>query len=425
MKKCESNESNYVVFSILTTLILPILGLLFAFFYKRGSAFIFLLISAIWYGLTFPFSNPDLDSWRYAEALSEMKSLSLQDFIDIYIYGYLTSEKALDLYQPVTTFLFAKLGASKETMFAFFVLVMFTMQYLCYKQIKKLAGEKTIFFNSMCFAILFLCVPIFYINGVRFYTACWFFILGCLGFYLSDRKSFLILIMLSPLVHFSFIIFALIFPFLKLSIKFGKNKIIALTLLSFTLGNWVLGVVASIILNGAGGGVNDKASRYVNEDYVELVDKTSSQANLIVSIGGNLFYYLLIVVFIYLTARKYEYIHKCRILITSWALTSSFLIFSLLTSSIPSMGRFNVIFEVLCLVFILLFYSKRRNDLANTISKREYTFPIVFIVLLPAFILRFVVVTRLAIEVTGVQFFMPIVFSPFIDNYSILSFYRY
>lgn len=422
MKRC---ESNYIVLSILTTFIWPISGVLFAFFYKRSSAFLFLLISVLWYGLTFPFSNPDLDSWRYAEALSEMKSLRLQDFLDIYIYGYLTSEKALDLYQPVTTFLFAKLGASKEIMFAFFVLVMFTMQYLCYKQVKKLVGEKSIFFNSMCFAIFFLCVPIFYINGVRFYTACWFFILGCLGFYLSNRKSFLVLIMLSPLVHFSFIIFVLIFPFFKLTIKFGKNKIIALILLSFTLGNWVLGVVASIILNGASGGVNDKASRYVNEDYVELVDNSSSQANLIVSIGGNLFYYLLIVAFIYLTARKYEYIYKYRILITIWALTSSCLIFSLLTSSIPSMGRFNVIFEVLCLTFILLFYSQRRRDLVGITPKREYTFPIVFIVLLPAFILRFVVVTRLAIEVTGVQFFVPIVFSPFIENYSILSFYRY
>lgn len=420
----KDSNSRYIGFSILATIMWPVLGLFFAFIVKRKIAFIFLLISATWYGLTFPFSNPDLDSWRYAEDLSEMKGLNLKQFLDVYIYGYLRHENALDLYQPVVTFLLAKLDASKELMFTFFALVVFILQYLCYVQIKKISGEKSIFFFFMSLAILFLCVPIFYINGVRFYTACWFFILGCIGFYLSNKKTALFFVLFSPLVHFSFIIFVLIFPFLKLTKQFGKNKVIALILISFTLGNWVLGFISNIILSGGGGGVNDKAARYVNEDYVELVDNSATQANIIVSLGGNLLYYLLIAILLYLTARKYQYFYKHKALITLWAITSSCLIFSLLTSSIPSMGRFNVIFEVLCLIFILLYYSHKRQGFVKNNRREKFIFPVMFIILLPALILRLVVVIRLAIEVTGVQFLIPIVFSPILDNYSIYSFYK-
>lgn len=420
-----SPNNRYLVFSILLTVIWPLLGLLFSFFSKRGGAVILIFICVFWFGLTFAFSNPLLDSWRYAEDLVNMRGLSIQDFLEYYIFGYLTHEGALDLYQPITTFVFAKLGATKELMFSFFVLVMFTLQYVSYTYLKNLCDEKSVFFYSICFAIIFLCVPIFYINGVRFYTACWFFILGCLGFYLGNKKSFLTLVMLSPLVHFSFIILVVIFPFCKLAIRIGKNGIIALILISATLSSWLLGITSSIILNadltGTGAGVNEKAARYVGENSVALVNNLSSQANFIVSVGGSLFYYLLIVIFIYLTVRKYEHFCKHRILITSWALTSSFLIFSLLVSSIPSMGRFAVIFEVLCLTFILLYHSLKRRGLVKKNPKGEFTAPVMLIALLPAFFLRFVVVTRLALDVTGIQFFLPIVFSSFIDNQSIYS----
>jgi hypothetical protein len=409
---------------MLSTFTWPLLGLVFSFFYKGRGAFILIFICAFWFGFTFAFSNSSLDSWRYAEALVDMKRTSNQEFLNHYIYGYLTNQSALDLYQPIITFLFAKLGASKELLFSFFVSVMFILQYLSYMEIKKLCFKKSVFFYFMCFAIFFLCVPIFYVNGVRFYTASWFFILGCLGFYLGNKKSFLTLVMVSPLVHFSFIFLVLLVPFFKLPIQLGKNLILALIIFSASIGNWVLGFISSIVLNGPIGGeaLNQKASGYLDENYVMQVDELSSQANIIETLGGLMFYYLLAAIFIYLTVRRYEYFCKHRILITFWALTCSCLIISLLVLSIPSMGRFAIIFELSCLIFILLYQSQKSHSLGKKINKGKFTAPIILIVLFPAFFLRFIVVTRLALEVIGIQFFLPIVFSLFVDNQSIYSF---
>lgn len=187
----------------------PVIALILAFKHRyiKISKTIFILF-CIFFGFTFVFSTSTLDSSdsaRYVSWLVEMhqKELSWQNFLDIFYSG---KDGKLDVLQPLLTYIVALFTKNARFLFAIFAAVYgyFYAQniWLLFENITGKLSKVNILF----IAVFILLIPIWNINGFRFWTAAQIFLFGTLMFLVKSKKSYLSVALLSALVHFSFLI---------------------------------------------------------------------------------------------------------------------------------------------------------------------------------------------------------------------------
>ncbi|MDD2674376.1 MAG: EpsG family protein [Flavobacterium sp.] len=197
------------VFWFLIFLFSPIIAVILSFKHRhiKISKTIFILF-CIFFGFTFVFStdfNKGSDSARYAANLVEMhqKDLSWQNFTGIFYSG---KDGELDILQPLLTYLIALFTEDARFIFAGFAAVFgyFYAQniWLLFEYITEKLSKVHILFITI---FIFL-IPIWNINGFRFWTAAQIFLFGTLMFLVKSKKSYLSVALLSALVHFSFLI---------------------------------------------------------------------------------------------------------------------------------------------------------------------------------------------------------------------------
>lgn len=406
------NRNIYILF--IATLLWPFLALCLSLAIKRRvGIFAVLFFSVLWYGLTFSFSNEKLDSWVYAQALTEMKGYSFDYFIDYYVLGYFQHEKTLDLYQQTLTFILSKVGFSSQGLFAIFSLVIFYCQYRTFSIINingfRSTNQKIIFFS-----LIFLCIPIFYVNGVRFYTASWFFILGVVGLYFRGSKVYLFSLLLSVLTHYSFIIAICLIPFYSFFLTINKRLVVCFILMSFFLGKFGVMLVNSVV-NTLPIGLASRASRYVTDEYVTHISESASSGNILVYLGGEVINITLTLIYIHLSwSFFYLFTNFSKVFNRLWSLCGVMLCFSLLISEVPSMQRFNAITEFF--ILLLIYCLSSINNDKGVKLQRFYIW-----LLAPALLLKGIVVARLAIDVIGIHFFLPLPLINLIENTSLLT----
>ena len=405
--------------------ILPIFSLLLLLFINnKTQKLILLIILSIWYGLTFPFTNIELDSFKYAEFLIKIEYYSFELFLKEYIFGYLTAEDKLDVIQQTISYFVVLLGGNKNILYMFFSFLFISLQikYLSVIQINDKA-KKYLLHYVVIFFIFLLCIPVFYINGFRFYFACWFFLTCIIYYLLKEQKKYLFYLFLTPLIHYSFILLIpLIFIFLLVS-NFkrdstrqfvGRKMVLSAVSLSFFIGQYILELLPKFIAIFSGS-LASKANKYLTPEYIDFISEKSSKSNLIVLIGEYGFLYSCTLLYLYISWKKYEYIVLNRNLYKLWVFTALIALFSFSLINVPSMGRFLVLFQVLSLT---IYYMVMVHDC--TYIKYRIPWYLIFVIIFALF--KFIVVLRLGIEVTGVKFFLPVFVFPFFENTSIYHF---
>lgn len=406
----------------LLILILPIFSLLLLLFINNKTQKLILLITiSIWYGLTFPFTNVELDSFKYAEFLKDIEYYSFESFLKEYIFGYLTAEDKLDVIQQSISYFVVLLGGNENILYMFFSFLFMYLQikYLSVIQVSD-KTKKYALHHIFIFFIFLLCIPVFYINGFRFYFACWFFLTCSICFLLKKQKKHLFYLFLTPLIHYSFIllipfifIFLLISNFKKDSSRqfIGNKLVISVVGFSFFVGQFILELLPKLIAVFSGS-LASKANKYLNPEYIDFISDKSSKSNFIVLIGEYGFLYSCTLLYLYVSWKKYEYIVLNRNLYRLWLYTAIIGVFAFSLISVPSMGRFLVLFQVLSLT---LYYMVMVNDYRYI----KYRIPwyLIFVIIFALF--KLIVVLRLGIEVTGIKFFLPLFVFPFFENTSI------
>lgn len=224
---------------------------------KSRYLLLFFMIFSVFVGLNM-YNAPTSDMYKYVTRSVYYKNITL---VDIFL------EK--DFFYP----LLSKIINSISSDF-FFITVCFTTIYyfLFYKCIKVISDNldpnyKT-YLPWFYVLALYTVMPFTVVTAFRFNSAVLFFSWCLLEYTINKKNRFLYIILLTPLIHFSFLFYAFL-PFLYLVInklKFRVNIVILLFSLSIIYSNSNLSNV-----------VNDFSAKYLRESVSSQVDQYASE----------------------------------------------------------------------------------------------------------------------------------------------------
>lgn len=180
-----------------------------------------------------------------------------------------TSEFGTDKYVYLVTGLVSNVTRNGHILMAVFgaiygLLFAFSLQFFTDSE-KKLPRYAYLFF-VMLFANA---VSLKGLGGVRFGTATFMFFIGVYNYIITKSYKFLILIALSPLVHFSFILYDGIFLAFYFSKKYPRVIVYAF-LISFILNVANVGSFISQYSMYFGSDIAERGSDYINGDLDEM-----------------------------------------------------------------------------------------------------------------------------------------------------------
>ena len=201
----------------------PVLGLIEAFRdLKSKQARLVVFGFCLCFGLCFTVGSDraegSLDGISMRQEFEESKDISAGQFAN-YLSEYFEFDTGdQDIYIVAVSYLVGRLTDNYHYFFLTLALVFAFFQLKCLKYF-----VKEDYFNSSIICIILSCLflwnNIFNINGARFWTASWIGLYCVFRIFYDKKPQYLILSLLTPMVHASFVVFPVV---LLLGILLGK-----------------------------------------------------------------------------------------------------------------------------------------------------------------------------------------------------------
>lgn len=306
------------------------------------------------FGLCFTL-NPEtgFDSLRYVDFFESMEYGS---FSDIYFANMVNEGSIGDIYFPTVAWLASKIGGSNyHIMFLCFALAfaIFTINSL--KVFYANSHTSMPWMYSLVVFILICNNFIFNINGMRFWTAAWILLYGVLSFYVVGQKIGLLWILVTPLVHSTFIIPILLIIVAKFLGRYEKI--------------WILFLIISVPFSFLSVSLIPIISNYIPDLYLGKFDFYTDSKYILERSSGVGFTYLedslrfclmileVFVLYKYFKSERRNHNWKLRSL---FHFTIIFVAFANFFSAIPSVGRFITVALPL-VVFLIWIKAEKKN----------------------------------------------------------------
>jgi hypothetical protein len=329
---------------------------------KESKKIVFLFL--IYYGLTFVISTEGLDSFRYAENFAFTATLPFTDFFKI-VGGIYATDTSVDILVPLLNFLLSRFTASYHILFAAFALI-FGFFYL--KSFNLLHDEyikspnRNALIHLLFFAIL---IPIFSINGFRFYAACWIYFYGAYFVVVNNDRRYLLICFSSALVHFSFLAPIVL---LIIYVVAGNRNIIYYPLLAFS---FISPIIFSSYLQKIGfllgGGIQTRIGNYTNDAYMEDIASHNEEVKWFLEWSDKLVLYYLFAALIIIRI-KYKSLVETREMQNIYSFLLLILSFVNFGSSIPSVGRFQALFYLFGVLYVFKLFLELKSYTWNWIT---------------------------------------------------------
>lgn len=299
------------------------------------------------------------DGGRYVLELMEMygSNISLSQILG----QYQIDQKTMDLYQPLMTYLVSCFTDNGHVLFAAFAFVFgfFYSRNIWY--ILEKLPEKKLGGIVVLVTLYFLICPITQINGVRMWTALHVFVYGMMPYLLERDRSKLWWVLLTPLIHFSFLyvaIFALVWYLLPYRMKTQSSISLTIALVFFVVTLFVntlnLNVVGGMLAEYSPDSYEDRIEGYVNEDYASSRADTRARNNWYVAASGTVThwcYNLLLLALLPCLKRNFKQDQGLMHLYVFALLLGGF---ANIMALIPSGGRFQLLSQMFKVPLILL-----------------------------------------------------------------------
>ncbi len=247
-----------------------------------------LVLFCLYFGFVFlygdPYADKTTDSARYAASLIEMNHhpVPLERLVTLF---YHPKSGMIDVYQPLMTWGVSLFTSDPRVLFALFAAIfgIFWAQnlWLVYSR-TPVGGGMLLLFFMLAYALI---NPVWYINGVRMWTAAQIYIYGALMWFLEEKRSGLLWILLSVMVHFSFI-----FPvvlFLGYLLLPGS---LSLMFLFFVATSFVREIDLTAVreaLDYLPDIFRDRMEGYTSENYARAIRETARQLPLYVQLSDK------------------------------------------------------------------------------------------------------------------------------------------
>ncbi len=222
-----SKNKTDLLTGILLQIFWPFAGFLFSFnkVFKEQTTIIYILLAG-YFGFVYA-PNPESDMVRYLQEFERVSRLSFQNLYEEILSGEFSDYYSITLSYFVSYFTYnPKIYLAIASMiFSYFYLRSISLI------LNSFALDNSIFSNILIFVLHFY-VPIFFINGLRFYTAFFVFFYALIRIYFFKNRKFYFLLVITPLIHISYIGIVATFLFFSL---FGKWRSIAFLVLYFSI----------------------------------------------------------------------------------------------------------------------------------------------------------------------------------------------
>lgn len=300
-----------------------------------------------------------VDGGRYVLELMEMygSNITLSQILG----RYQIDQRTMDLYQPLMTYLISRFTNNGHVLFAAFAVVFGffysrNIWYILEKLPKKRLGNLFILVT-----LYFLICPITLINGVRMWTALHVFVYAMMPYLLERKKSKLWWLLLTPLIHFSYlyvVLFAVAFVLLPYRLKARYNVLLYVAYAFFIVTLFI----NSINLDATGGMLAElspetyegRIEGYVNQDVADRKAEASALNNWYVAGSANILhwsYNLLLLALLPCLNRHFKNNSRLMGLFVFTLLLAGF---ANIMALIPSGGRFQLLAQMFKVPLILL-----------------------------------------------------------------------
>lgn len=395
----------------------PFFGLVYALRNIRSSY----LKNVVWlfiafYGFTFNVSNTGMDANRYRNDLERLYERNKEPYMKLLTEPYVLKQRnIIDVYARFITLSVSRFTDDFRILMTIVGLVFgFFYSRSVFYILEFVQGKRLRWSTLFLLLVLSLIIPIWSINGYRFFTAAIMFVFAVLRILVEKRYKFLWIALLTPLVHFSFL-----FPLGVLGLYLiVRNRIwiYAILLLGTLFASGLNPEDVSENIEAVPEFAQKKAKSYSSETYVLSRAESLSNSNWYVAGSGialNASIYMMIVLVLW---RRKKYLND-MVVLNLFSFGLLMLAAANGVSTIPSMGRFFVLGQfVLIVSFIYILTQHRPTKLLNNLF---------FISFIPL-ILYITVAVRIGFDMMGLNtlFLNPWIAWAFTDSPALIEFIK-
>lgn len=400
-------SEKYRIELFLVFLFWPLLAFILALrYYHLREAKIIVYLFFVFFGAMFYLGNSDIDSFGLFQEFQLIASRPFDEFWTI-ISG-LYSETNLDIAQPFILFSVSRLGNNQSLIFGVLAAVFGWFYLRGINMVFSPSVKQNV--NAFILFIYFLSIiPLFRINGFRFWTAAWVFFYGAYNVVNYKNTRYFVFSLLSILFHFSFI-----FPNVILLTWFilgNRNKVYTVLLfISFLIPELFWPQIQSVAAF-FGGPLEAKFNNYTDPEYGEKVLVMRQNLRWFINLAGwGIFYYTLFMLF-YLKSRFEKILNNIRL--------NNLFSFSLLFISavnfiryIPSMGRFRTIFYLFAFSYFIAVLAHFKDNKLRLST---------WLGLVPM-MLSIIITTRIGLAMTSLWLLAPLPLTIYAEPVSVYEF---
>ena len=343
-------KNNFVFF-----LLSPFLGLVQAFkHYKEDWAKNSVWLFVVFYGYTM-YRPLIMDSSRYVDKLQELYAapVSWNTFITNF---YSDDSGAVDIYQPLVTYLLSLVTQSGNILFAVFGIVFGFFYSRNIWLLIDLAKATKMNRSLWLLLISFACIIGFWdLNGVRMWTAAHIFFYGAFLLLVNQNKKGLFIASLSILVHFSFVL-PMSILILFYTVKIPWRILYFFFVASFFISNLNIEAIRARLESVVPEFLIPRVQSYTSDEYIEIVTDMNATANWYINYYNICIGWFILILFtiIYFSKRNLNSYSKSFSNLFGFSL----LLLSVgnITSLLPSGSRYSLIAQLFGMALLFLFY---------------------------------------------------------------------
>ena len=367
-------SKSYIKLNILFMFIFPVLGV-FSFL-KSGNinryapSFFFFLV---FFGVFFVVPTSG-DAYRQYQEFRDFSFIDFNEFwyefIKILNFKSMTES---DIYAYSSKFILSRISDSPSLFFGFHAFTFALVYVSTLKLVLKNVNVHKTILTTFFFLLIVFVAPISKIQYVRYYFAGWLFIYGALKILKTKNYKNYVFIILSILVHFSFVVPAILF----IGYFFLRKRIylwMVIAVFAFTSNSFLSQFTSSISTfsqtNFGGSQLQGKTAAYTeNEEYIEQRGQRFEERAWYANPAKYLrwAYNVILLTLISLILLKKIKIKKSLLNL----FTFSLFLFSIgqLGNAFASLGeRLEQIFFIVFSVFCLYYFYNNKNKLLNNIA---------------------------------------------------------
>lgn len=351
---------------------------------SRTNGLIFIAFCTL-FGFSFMFTSTSADSYRVALVFNEYVFKSFTETYQLYLLG-----GSPDLYRFLCYTLVKSFTDNPKILFALFGLVFGIFWYWAYRLFLKEKGAKRDIVISILIFIFLILNPITSINGARFNTAIWVFVVATIQIVRYGNLKYFILLLCAPLVHFGFLFGVLVVILFSLFKKILLREdilykwlfyiFIGSFLISFLLSTNVIkfDFLSAYIPSES---ISNKLSNY-NSDDAALLNERRASGSPFIKVQTFFLGFIKIVVFIIICHIRKILKEMPSIKVSTKRLFAFVLFFfslAFIAASIPSGTRFVMVGTIIAMFFFMNIYTTYFDILNKKL----------FMLLVPAFSFKF------------------------------------